>query len=209
MIKALLFDLDGTLADTEPLHLQALRQMLAGHGREVSDAVFHADMSGRPSIEVAARLFPGHTAAGHAAMVEEKEALFRRLVVDLAPTKGIEALLAQADELRIRTAIVTNAPRQNAEHTLAVLGLARRFDVLILAGELERSKPDPLPYRTALAALAVAAADALAFEDSLPGIRSAVGAGIRTVGVSTSLGADTLLRAGATRVIRDFRDFSL
>ena len=207
MIRAFLFDMDGTLADTEPLHLRALRTTLALHGRDLSDEVFHRDMSGRPSLEVAARLFPEETASGHADLVEQKETLFREMAVDLAPTRGLEALLERAVRQGLRTALVTNAPRRNAEHMLAVLGLSRRFDVMVLAGDLARSKPDPLPYLTALSQLSLAPHEALAFEDSVPGVLSATRAGVGTVGVATSLDAKTLIGAGATFVIDDFVDF--
>jgi len=86
------------------------------------------------------------------------------------------------------------------------LGLAKRFDALVIGVELARGKPDPLPYATALSILGSTAAQALAFEDSRAGIASAVGAGIETVGITTGLDAAALRAAGASIAVADFTD---
>ena len=200
--------MDGTLVDSEPLHLEALRQQLILHGREVPLAAFHKEVVGRSNLEVAALLFPNEDTARHEALVLQKEQIYRDLAHGLTPAPGLIDFLDMAHARGWPTALVTNARRENADHTLTALGLRDRFDVVVVADDVARVKPDPLPYRTALAALAVAPQTALAFEDSLPGIRSATGAGIRTVGLSTGLDADTLRDAGAARIIADFRDLS-
>lgn len=98
--------------------------------------------------------------------------------------------------------MVTNAPKENARHVLKALGL--KPPLLVLAEEVGRGKPDPLPYRVALERLGLAPEEALAFEDSPSGVRSAVGTGIRTYGLLTGHGAEALLQAGAAGVLRDF-----
>ena len=105
--------------------------------------------------------------------------------------------------------MVTNAPRANAEQMLAGLGLASRFDVVVIGDELARGKPDPLPYATALARLGADAARAVAFEDSRSGIAAAHAAGIFTFGLSTTLDAPALRAAGADVAIADFADAAL
>ena len=102
--------------------------------------------------------------------------------------------------------VVTNAPRLNAEHMLNAMGLGGHFEHILVAEELARAKPDPLPYLTGLQRLDATAGQALAFEDSLPGVTAASRAGIFTVGLATSLPAERLLAAGAQRVIDDFND---
>jgi phosphoglycolate phosphatase len=81
--------------------------------------------------------------------------------------------------------------------------------LLVLAEEVGRGKPDPLPYQVALKRLGVAPEEALAFEDSPSGVKSAVGVGIRTFGLLTGHEAEALLQAGAYRVIHDFTDSAL
>jgi HAD superfamily hydrolase (TIGR01509 family) len=206
MLEALLFDLDGTLTDTDTLHLQALQQLLREQGRELSEAEFDAHVSGRANADMCRYLFPGRPVAEHEAFADRKEARFRALSPTLQPTAGLERLLAHAERRGIGMAVVTNAPRANAQHMLAAMGLAERFEHVLVAEELARAKPDPLPYLTGLERLGARADHALAFEDSVPGVTAASRAGILTVGVSTSQAPQVLLEAGAQLVVKNFDD---
>jgi beta-phosphoglucomutase-like phosphatase (HAD superfamily) len=89
---------------------------------------------------------------------------------------------------------------------LHALGLSSVFSTLILAEDLPRSKPDPLPYQTALERLQVSASEALVFEDSPAGMRAAIAAGIPTVAIASTHPPSTLIALGATLVISDFTD---
>lgn len=206
MLEALLFDLDGTLTDTDTLHLQALQQLLREQGRELSEAEFDAHVSGRANADMCRYLFPGRPVAEHEAFADRKEARFRALSPTLQPTAGLERLLAHAERRGIGMAVVTNAPRANAQHMLAAMGLADRFEHVLVAEELARAKPDPLPYLTGLERLGARADHALAFEDSVPGVTAASRAGILTVGLSTSQAPQVLLEAGAQLVVKNFDD---
>jgi len=207
MLTALLFDLDGTLTDTDTLHLQAFRQLLREHdGRELSQAQFDAQVSGRANGELFAELFVGASAEQCQALADRKEALFRAMAPYLEPMPGLLRLLEHAQARSLGLCVVTNAPRLNAEHMLAAMGLGQRFEHVLVAEELARAKPDPLPYLTGLQRLGAEAAQALAFEDSLPGVAAASGAGIFTVGVATTQTPERLLAAGAGLVIDDFND---
>jgi beta-phosphoglucomutase len=125
------------------------------------------------------------------------------------PTPGLMPLLEWASRNAIRTAVVTNAPRANAEAMLAGLGLADRFPVLIIGDELAHGKPHPLPYLTALERLGSTPERAFAFEDSKSGVRAGAAAGIETIGMRTSLDDATLREAGAAWTIADFTDGAL
>lgn len=206
MLEALLFDLDGTLTDTDTLHFQALQQLLREQGRELSEAEFDAHVSGRANADMCRYLFPGRPVAEHEAFADRKEARFRALSPTLQPTAGLERLLAHAERRGIGMAVVTNAPRANAQHMLAAMGLAQRFEHVLVAEELARAKPDPLPYLTGLERLGARADHALAFEDSVPGVTAASRAGILTVGLSTSQAPQVLLEAGAQLVVKNFDD---
>jgi len=208
-LKALVFDLDGTLADTDPLHRQAFADYLAPFGIEVTETFYQTKVSGRSNSDIFRDLFPSRTPAELGRMADEKEARFRALATELRPAEGLLDLIRWAKSRDFRLAVVTNAPRANLQHMLEVLGLGETFDTLILSDELARGKPDPLPYLTALDRLSVRPDEAIAFEDSSPGIRSAVGAGIKTVGLVTGNPAADLLQAGASFVVNDFRDPSL
>ena len=207
MLTALLFDLDGTLTDTDTLHLQAFRQLLHDHdGRELTQEQFNTQVSGRSNGLLFAELFPQADAAHRQALAERKEALFRELSPTLTPMPGLLRLLAHAERHGIGMCVVTNAPRLNAEHMLGAMGLGERFAHVLVADELARPKPDPLPYLTGLQCLQAQAGQALAFEDSLPGVKAAVDAGIFTVCLATTQPAERLLEAGARLVIEDYDD---
>jgi beta-phosphoglucomutase len=113
-----------------------------------------------------------------------------------------------ADRHKFGIAVVTNAPRTNAESMLKSLHLEKRLTTLV-GEELERAKPDPLPYFTGLQKLGGCADRALAFEDSPPGIRAATGAGIPTYGMRTAYGDPELRGAGTFASIADFNDAAL
>ncbi|MDH0303370.1 MULTISPECIES: HAD-IA family hydrolase [unclassified Pseudomonas] len=207
MLTALLFDLDGTLTDTDTLHLQAFRTLLHDHdGRELTQEQFDTQVSGRSNGLLFADLFPEADAARRQALAERKEALFRELSPTLSPLPGLLRLLAYAERHAIGMCVVTNAPRLNAEHMLSAMGLGERFEHVLVADELERPKPDPLPYLTGLQRLGASAGQALAFEDSLPGVKAAVDAGIFTVGLATTQTPERLQAAGARLVIEHYDD---
>lgn len=202
----LLFDLDGTLTDTDALHFQAYEIMLARSGRSLTMETYKTRIMGAANVHIMPWLFPDEPPSRHRELDEEKEALFRSLVSRLHPTPGLMALLAWAEYCDVKTAVVTNAPRDNAELMLAGLGLSTRFPVLVIATELARGKPDPLPYLTALERLGTTADRALAFEDSRAGVQAAHAAGIETIGLTTGLDDATLRGAGASATMADFAD---
>jgi beta-phosphoglucomutase len=203
---ALLFDLDGTLVDTDHLHHAAFVAILAERGRELSLAEYRTHIMGHPNDAILGRFFPGEAAA----IIDRKEAMFRdSLAASVAPVAGIHALLDWAESEGIGCAVVTNAPRPNALAMLAAAGLAARLPTLIIGEECARAKPDPAPYRAGMAALGATPSRSVAFEDSRSGLRAARGSGAHVFGLSTGLGPDELLQAGAHQVIADFTDPAL
>lgn len=210
MLQAVFFDLDGTLANTDPIHRDIWRSILEPHGYEVDEAFFQRHISGRLNDVLIRELLPQLSPSERQQLAVSKEARFRALAAArLSPLPGLMALLTWIQQQALATAVVTNAPRDNVEFMLQTLGLATAFDRLIVAGELPRSKPDPLPYQTALAAFNLLPTAAVVFEDSKTGIQSAVAAGIPTVGVASTHTPDTLYRHGASWVVADFTDHTL
>lgn len=210
MLTALLFDLDGTLTDTDKLHLVAIQQLLwEEDARPFTEEEFEVLCSGRANPELCALLFPERSIEAHRAFADRKEARFRALSQTLEPIAGLMDLLAWAQEHGVGRVVVTNAPRANADHMLAALGLQEAFASVVVAEELPRAKPDPLPYLTGLERLGASSEQALAFEDSIPGLTAAKAAGLFTVGLATSQSEAALLAAGADLVIDDFTDARL
>ena len=206
MYGDLLFDLDGTLAETDSLHLPTWVEALLPHGIEVDEAFYRENISGRANAEIVGNLLPNLSAQEGREMVEAKEASFRERAGDLVPLPGLLDLLKGVKDRGLRTGLVTNAPRENVVAVLLALGLEDSFDAVVPAEEVRAPKPDPDPYRTALEKLAADPEGALAFEDSVSGIASAVGAGIPTVGIASTQGPERLREAGAFLVAKDFTD---
>jgi HAD superfamily hydrolase (TIGR01509 family) len=207
---ALLFDIDGTLADTDRLHLDAFNRVFAPFAEPFSPERFKAELQGFSNTAIAARFLPAETAERQREILDEKEAAFRSLAsTGLEPTPGLIALLDRADAAGLRYAAVTNAPRANADLILDALGIKHRFRVIVLGDELPHGKPHPLPYLEGLRLLGGNAVTALAFEDSPSGVRSATAAGIATVGMLTGQSEATLRQAGAVAVAGDYTDLGL
>jgi HAD superfamily hydrolase (TIGR01509 family) len=208
-LNALLFDLDGTLANTDPIHFENWREIMLGYGMEIDQEFYDAQFSGRRNLEIVEEHLPQLSAEEGLQLSEYKEAQFREQATRLPPLAGLAKILDWSQRHSLKQAVVTNAPRVNAEFMLQVLGLIETFPTVILGEELPIGKPDPLPYQLALKTLDVLAAEAIAFEDSPSGVRSAVGAGILTVGMATSQTPELLYELGATLVVNDFADLRL
>ncbi|BAU41443.1 HAD family hydrolase [Leptolyngbya sp. O-77] len=206
MLKALLFDLDGTVANTDPLHYQTWKAVMAELGMEIDRKFYDANFSGRLNEQIVRDLLPHLSAEEGAKLSAEKEARFRQQATSLEPTPGLWDVLHWMQHHELRRAVVTNAPVENAEFLMQTLALKPLFPVVVLGDELPKGKPDPLPYQTALERLGVSATEAIAFEDSPSGICSAVGAGIPTVGVAATHSAEELSQLGTRLVIQDFTD---
>ena len=206
MYRALLFDLDGTLAETDSLHLPTWVDALQPYGVEVDEEFYRDRISGRNTVEIVRELLPDLTDEQGRSIGEAKEASFRERVSELEPLPGLVDFVIQGRELGMRIALVTNAPDENVETILLALKLRDFFDVVVLADEVEAVKPDPAPYRAALEKISVPAEVALAFEDSVSGISSSVAAGIPTVGIASSQDPEKLLGAGAFVTAQDFID---
>lgn len=204
--RTLLFDLDGTLAETDSLHLPTWVEALLPHGIEVDEAFYRENISGRANAEIVGDLLPNLSTREGNEIVETKEAGFRERAGDLEPLPGLLDFLESAKRRGLRAALVTNAPRENVAAVLMALGLQDFFDAVVPAEEVRAAKPDPEPYRKALEKLGADPEEALASEDSVSGIRSAVGAGIPTVGIASTQEPERLLEAGAFMATKDFED---
>jgi HAD superfamily hydrolase (TIGR01509 family) len=205
--KALLFDIDGTLTDTDALHLEAFNQVLGPYGHVFDHARFTKELQGFSNASISERFLTSEPPARQAAIMGEKEQAFRTLVAGrIQPLPGLMALLAQANRANVPMVAITNAPRLNAEMLLSGLGIADRFKFLVIGDELAQGKPHPMPYLEGLRAVGAAAAASLAFEDSRSGVRSASSAGIATVGIRTSLSHADMVAAGAVMTARAFDD---
>ena len=211
-IYACLFDMDGTLCDTDPLHHEVFSNLLLAHGKNggvpIDDDFFHKHIAGRTNEDIFADLWPELSVPEREAMWEKKEEDFRALAASkLQRLPGLTELLAWIDARGIRKVAVTNAPRPNAELMLRALGLEQYFEHVVIGTECARAKPHPDPYLEGMRLLGAAdASRCVAFEDSPAGATAAVAAGIPTVGVTTSQPASALENVGVSLCVMNFAE---
>lgn len=198
---ALLFDLDGTLVDSDPLHHAAFADLLAERGRELTIEEYRSSIMGLHNPDLLERMFPGEDIS----ILDRKEAMFReRLADSVDPIPGIHELLDWAEAQDAGVAVVTNAPRDNAAAMLAATSLTHRLPTVILGDECARAKPYPDPYQEAMRRLGVTPSRSVAFEDSRSGLRAARASGAHVFGIMSGLTRDELTGAGAHEAIPDF-----
>lgn len=210
MLRAILFDLDGTLANTDPIHFKTWRDLLTDYDLDIDRDFYDDHFSGRLNIDIIQDILPHLSPEEGKRLSDRKEAEFRRRAeTELIPLAGLPEFLQWTLSEHLKRAIVTNAPPTNAHFMLNMLQLKDFFSTVVIGEELAFGKPHPLPYKTGLEQLQVSPQDALVFEDSPSGIQSAVDAGIVTVGVASTHSPDDLYRAGAEKVITTFTDPAL
>ena len=182
--KAYLFDCDGTIADSMPLHYVAWKRALGEHGCEFPEDIFYA-WGGMPAAEIVATLSAQQGLALDAeAVAHRKELLYYQLLPQL---QAVPEVLEQIElnwssgSSRIPMAVVSGSTRESVIKSLELLGLLDRFSTLVCAGDYARSKPDPEPFLTAAARLNVVPNDCLVFEDTDMGVQSATAAGMASI----------------------------
>jgi HAD superfamily hydrolase (TIGR01509 family) len=204
MQKALFFDLDGTLADTNPVHRATWTTFLEPYGYDVTWDFYRDNISGRVGQEMVLDLFPELSPEEAQEMADAKDAEFRERAGELEALPGLRDLVERGKEKGMRMALVTNAPEENVLAVLRALNLEGVFETVILADDVGAGKPDPAPYNAALEAFELSPEEALAFEDSPSGIASSIAAGIPTVGIASTQDPEDLEELGVELVVRDF-----
>lgn len=209
MLAAILFDLDGTIVNTDPIHYIAWKEMLRSYSMEIDENFYKSRISGRLNPEILQDILPQLSPEDGVKFADEKEALFRQLAPNLKPLAGFSQIIEWTKTHQLKRALVTNAPRLNVQFMLEILGIKEAFHTIVIAGEDIPGKPEPAPYLVALNNLGIQATDAIALEDSPSGIRSAVSAHIRTIGITSTHDASVLQQIGAFMAIPDFADLQL
>ena len=179
--RAYLFDMDGTIADSMPLHYLAWKQALAEYGCPLFPEPLFYSWGGMPVREIVATLNQRHSLSMPIEEVAHRE---EGLYYELLPRlTAVPEVLEQIEEAhtRIPFAVVSGSTRESVTKSLDVLGLRDRFDVLVCAGDYKNAKPDPEPFLLAAQKLNVPPASCLVFEDTAMGIEAATRAGMQSV----------------------------
>jgi beta-phosphoglucomutase len=210
MLRAVLFDFDGVIADTEPVHWAVLNEVLGLHGIEqiswerycqemlgLDDRGLFGQAYARAALPLSRAMLQG--------LIEEKSGRFlERVREQKVVLAGVAELIESLSE-KYLLAICSGALRREIEAILTSAGLRRHFRAIVSSEDVERGKPDPEGYLLAMRRLQEAAqlnsplraAECLVIEDSYPGIEAGKEAGMMCLAVATSVQRELLLEADA------------
>ena len=184
MLRAAIWDMDGTLVDTAEQHFRAWVDVCREKGRDFTRADFTATF-GRRNPEILAYLFGDRLGKGEAeAFADRKEMLYRdaaRHGIDLLP--GVAALMEGLHQMGFKQAIGSSAPRANLELILELTGIDRYLGAVVGMEDTTRGKPDPQVFQVAAQRLGVEPKNAVVFEDAVAGVQAARAGGMRCVAV--------------------------
>jgi len=182
--RAVLWDLDGTLIDSEQYHWFAWRDTMAAEGVALSHEQF-LESFGMRNDAIVPRWIPGISSEASERIADAKERLYRRLVREggLAPLPGAAEWTERLAADGWRQAIASSAPRENINAVLAVIGLASVFQAVVSAEDVTLGKPDPQVFLTAALRLGSAPARSIVVEDAAAGVEAARRAGMPSIGV--------------------------
>eukprot|EP00285_Hemiselmis_virescens_P010013 CAMPEP_0173398884 /NCGR_PEP_ID=MMETSP1356-20130122/43262_1 /TAXON_ID=77927 ORGANISM="Hemiselmis virescens, Strain PCC157" /NCGR_SAMPLE_ID=MMETSP1356 /ASSEMBLY_ACC=CAM_ASM_000847 /LENGTH=241 /DNA_ID=CAMNT_0014358477 /DNA_START=267 /DNA_END=992 /DNA_ORIENTATION=+ len=211
-VDGILFDIDGTLFDSDPCHLAVFQDLLLEQegfngGKRIDEAFFRVKIAGRQNQAICQEFFPDWDRERAEEWSAQKEARFRKEAAGrLEAMKGLEKLMEWIEDRGIKKAAVTNAPRLNAEFMLGVIDKLDWFDELIIGDECERAKPDPMPYQIAMERLGLSPENTIVIEDSPSGAAAGAASGALTIGILSSQPEKALLDAGCKALIKDYED---
>lgn len=181
-VRGLVFDCDGTIADTMPLHYEAWVAALNEHRVEFPEALFY-ELAGMPTASIVALLNERH---GHHMPVQEtadyKESLYQQLIPRVIPIEPV-VMLVQRYAGRLPMAVATGATQAVCRKTLSALGLVQYFSAIVTSDDVVQGKPAPDIFLEAARRLNVLPETCYAFEDGDLGLRAARAAGMVAIDI--------------------------
>ncbi|MFY9793882.1 MAG: HAD family phosphatase [Candidatus Sulfotelmatobacter sp.] len=182
VFKAYLFDCDGTIADSMPLHYRAWKEALGEWNCKFEERLFY-EWGGMPVAEIISMLNERHGLRMPVdAVARRKETLYFELLPHLQAVPEVLQHI-ESEHKKIPFAVVSGSTRESVTASLTTLKLLERFDAMVCAGDYTKSKPDPEAFLLAAARLGVAPELCLVFEDTEMGIQAAKAAGMASVKV--------------------------
>ena len=189
MIKALIFDMDGTLVQNMPYHLRAFDELAHRHGFEIIEPA-NPRFFGMHNSVIMPQVYSPESIAGHdiEKLSDEKEAIYRELYAgDVKLTDGLDELFQDAIDNGIKCAIGSAGPVENVEFIVKEGKLTERIDVIICNRDVTHCKPDPEIFNKCCERLGLAPSECVGFEDAVSGVKAAIAAGVRKMNIGTDV----------------------
>ncbi|WP_020404327.1 HAD family hydrolase [Gracilimonas tropica] len=186
-IEAILFDMDGVIVHSNPIHKEILIKFCEQKGVTLTEKKLREKVYGRTNQDWIPNVFGKVSQETINAYTDEKEQMFRDVFKPkehIVP--GFIEFLDRLDAAGIKKVVATSAPAENADLILEELGITDRFDAVLNSSHVTKSKPDPEPYLKAARAVGVNPENCIVFEDSISGVQSGKNAGAVVVGVATT-----------------------
>jgi phosphoglycolate phosphatase len=205
MFSAVIFDMDGVLIDSHPLHVRNWCQIAAEAGREVNERDLDVLFEGARRAEILRYILGEVTEREIDYFCRRKEQLFKEGEGELRMIAGVGEFLGLLEEARVPKAVVTSGSKSRSERLLKRFQLTHHFSTVITGDSVLIGKHDPAIFRLAFDHLGVRAEQCLLFEDSSIAIRSASILGMHAVGIAPASRASKMFTAGAVVVAPDFK----
>ncbi len=202
--KGIVFDMDGVLVDSEPLHKRAKELAFAEFGIVLPDSVYDS-YKGRPDATMLPEILSarGWPADKIQELSRRKREIYEQVEHEVRAVDGAVEFVAWAAS-RYKIALATSATARNREATLRLLGIGELFHAVVDASGHQRPKPDPEVFLIALQKLQLKAPECWIVEDSVNGLRAAKAAGCFSAAITTTFDGNTLVTAGADVVVDSF-----
>lgn len=197
--KAVIWDLDGVIADTGPFHLGAWQQLAEEMGRPFTAEDFRRVFGLKNSDVIRKALAPDISADQVEALAERKEEIFRaRVEGNIKPLPGVLPLLHALKENGFGLALASSTVPENIKLLLSALSIEQLFDCLVSGQDVGRGKPDPEGFLLAAKKLGVQPRCCVIIEDAIDGVRAAKAAGMKCIAVANTHPRETLAAADLT-----------
>lgn len=210
-IDAIIFDMDGVIVDSEPLHFELEQAACRDHGIQVPLSEWDGRWHGTKVSYFFKYII--NTYGNGVFSVSDLLVYKNKMYLEIAPKKlkpipGALEYIKKVKEREKKLALTTSSEKELQEMVFGKFNLHPYFNVIVTGDEIEKGKPDPEPYLKTVEKLGIPASQCLVIEDAVNGILSAKAAGCVTVGITTSFPAKSLHEAGADYVINTFYELS-
>lgn len=204
---AVIFDMDGVLVENSDVHNKAWQMIFKKYGKNIS-AEKIKDIFGGSNKVFVSKFLNSNSADEIKVIAAEKEALYREIFKkDIRVPDGLLIFLKDLKKNDIPSAVATSAPTENLDFVLDKLDIRQYFDVLIDESSIINGKPDPEIYLTTAKKLNIKPANCLVIEDSIFGIQSALAAGMKVIGITTTFSAEKIKCAHL--IINTFKEIDI